>query len=94
VLNFVKVEVDSPGHRFARPPSLRQAVKKGLQLLQRLKKYIFGAAMVNPNSKSYYAAAIIIGLSVGLATRDMPVGILLAVVLMVLFSALRKKDSQ
>jgi hypothetical protein len=58
------------------------------------KKYIFGADMVNPNSKSYYAAAIIIGLSVGLATRDMPVGILLAVVLMVLFSELRKKNSQ
>jgi len=49
--------------------------------------------MISPRSKSYYVAAIIIGLSVGIATRDMPVGILLAVVLMVLFSELRKKDS-
>lgn len=45
------------------------------------------------NSKSYYVAAIIIGLAVGLATRDMPVGILLAVVLMILFSGLRKKNN-
>jgi hypothetical protein len=56
------------------------------------KKYIFGAAMIKPNSKSYYVAAIIIGLSVGLATRDMPVGILLAVVLMVIFAGVRKKN--
>jgi len=48
--------------------------------------------MVKSNLKSYYAAAVIIGLSVGLATRDMPVGILLAVVLMVIFSRLKKKD--
>ncbi|MGZ3766710.1 MAG: hypothetical protein ACXVB0_07320 [Mucilaginibacter sp.] len=55
------------------------------------KKYIFSAIMVNPNSKSYYVAAIVIGLAVGLATRDMPVGILLAVVLMIVFSGLKKK---
>jgi hypothetical protein len=48
--------------------------------------------MINSRSKSYYIAAIIIGLSVGLATRDMPIGILLAVVLMILFSGLRKKE--
>ena len=57
------------------------------------KKTIF-AAMISPRSKSYYVAAIIIGLSVGIATRDMPIGILLAVVLMILFSELRKKDGQ
>jgi len=50
--------------------------------------------VISPRSKSYYVAAIIIGLSVGLATRDMPIGILLAVVLMILFSELRKKGSQ
>jgi hypothetical protein len=50
--------------------------------------------MVNSRSKSYYVAAIIIGLAVGLATRDMPVGILLAVVLMILFSGLRKKGDE
>lgn len=48
--------------------------------------------MITPNSKSYYIAAIIIGLAVGLAARDMPIGILLAVVLMILFSGLRKKN--
>ena len=48
--------------------------------------------MVKSNAKSYYFAAVIIGLSVGLATRDMPVGILLAVVLMVIISGLKKKD--
>jgi hypothetical protein len=48
--------------------------------------------MISSRLKSYYVAAVIIGLSVGLATRDMPVGILLAVVLMILFSGLRKKD--
>jgi hypothetical protein len=56
------------------------------------KTSIFSPAMVNSRSKSYYVAAIIIGLAVGLATRDMPVGILLAVVLMILFSGLRKKE--
>jgi hypothetical protein len=50
--------------------------------------------MANPSSKNYYLAAIIIGLSVGLATRDMPVGILLAVVLMIMFSALKKKEDR
>ena len=55
-------------------------------------KYIFGTTMISPSSKSYYVAAIVLGLSVGLATRDMPVGILLAVVLMILFSGLRKKE--
>ena len=58
------------------------------------KRYIFAAAMISRSSKSYYVAAIIIGLSVGLATRDMPVGILLAVVLMILFSGLKKRDGQ
>lgn len=58
------------------------------------KKYIFGAAMVNSRSKSYYVAAVIFGLAVGLATRDMPVGILLAVVLMILVSGLRKGNDQ
>jgi hypothetical protein len=48
--------------------------------------------MISPRAKSYYVAAIIIGLAVGVATRDMPIGILLAVVLMILFSGLRKKD--
>ncbi|HTK22024.1 MAG TPA: hypothetical protein VL442_21045 [Mucilaginibacter sp.] len=57
------------------------------------KKSIF-AAVISPRSKSYYVAAIVIGLSVGLATRDMPIGILLAVVLMILFAELRKKGSQ
>jgi hypothetical protein len=50
--------------------------------------------MIDSRSKSYYVAAIIIGLAVGLATRDMPVGILLAVVLMILFSGLRKKGDE
>jgi hypothetical protein len=50
--------------------------------------------MMDSRSKSYYVAAIIIGLSVGLATRDMPVGVLLAVVLMILFSGLRKKGGK
>ena len=58
-----------------------------------MKKSIF-AAVISPRSKSYYLAAIIIGLSVGIATRDMPIGILLAVVLMILFAELRKKDSK
>ena len=49
--------------------------------------------MVKPNTKSYFAAAIIIGLSAGLAIRDMPIGILLAVVLMILFSGIRKRDN-
>jgi len=57
------------------------------------KKSIF-VAVISPRSKSYYLAAIIIGLSVGIATRDMPIGILLAVVLMILFAELRKKDSK
>jgi hypothetical protein len=50
--------------------------------------------VISPRSKSYYVAAIIIGLSVGIATRDMPIGILLAVVLMILFAELKKKDGQ
>jgi hypothetical protein len=50
--------------------------------------------MANPGSKNYYLAAIIIGLSVGIATRDMPVGILLAVVLMIIFSGLKKKEDR
>lgn len=57
------------------------------------KKSIF-VAVISPRSKSYYVAAIIIGLSVGIASRDMPIGILLAVVLMILFSELRKKDGR
>jgi hypothetical protein len=48
--------------------------------------------MITPNSKSYYIAALIIGLAVGLATREMPIGILLAVVLMILFSGLKKRN--
>jgi len=60
-------------------------------MVEILKKSIF-AAVISPRSKSYYVAAIVIGLSVGLATRDMPVGILLAVVLMILFAELRKKN--
>ncbi len=48
--------------------------------------------MKKSNAKSYYAAAIIIGLSVGLATRDMPVGILLAIVLVITVSGLLKND--
>jgi hypothetical protein len=59
-----------------------------------LKRSIFAATMTGTDSKSYYLAAIIIGLSVGLATRDMPVGILLAVVLMILFSGLKKQNEQ
>lgn len=58
-----------------------------------LKKTTF-AAVISPRSKSYYIAAVIIGLSVGLAARDMPVGILLAVVLMIFFSELRGKSGQ
>ena len=50
--------------------------------------------MISPRAKSYYVAAIVIGLSVGLATRDMPVGILLAVVLMITFSGLIKRDEK
>jgi hypothetical protein len=57
-----------------------------------IKTFIFGHTMISPRSKSYYLAAIIIGLATGLATRDMPVGILLAVVLMILFSGLRKRN--
>ena len=48
--------------------------------------------MITPNSKNYYIAALIIGLAVGLATRDMPIGVLLAVVLMILFSGLKKRN--
>ncbi|HTD99160.1 MAG TPA: hypothetical protein VK668_07715 [Mucilaginibacter sp.] len=48
--------------------------------------------MTKPSAKSYYFAAVLIGLAVGVATRDMPIGILLAVVLMVLVSGLRKKS--
>jgi hypothetical protein len=50
--------------------------------------------MISSRAKSYYVAAIVIGLSVGLATRDMPVGILLAVVLMITVSGLVKKDKK
>lgn len=50
--------------------------------------------VTKPSAKSYYFSAIIIGLAVGIATRDMPVGILLAVVLMVLFSGLKKRNGQ
>ncbi|MDB5133937.1 MAG: hypothetical protein JWP37_540 [Mucilaginibacter sp.] len=50
--------------------------------------------MANINPKSYYVSAIVIGLAVGIATRDMPVGILLAVVLMIFFSGLNKRNSQ
>jgi hypothetical protein len=50
--------------------------------------------MISSGLKSYYVAAVIIGLSVGLATRDMPVGILLAVVLMITFSGLKKKGDK
>jgi hypothetical protein len=49
--------------------------------------------MVKPDSKSYYAAAIIIGLAVGLATRDMPVGVLLAIVLVLAFAGMRKRNN-
>jgi hypothetical protein len=50
--------------------------------------------VTRPSAKSYYFAAVIIGLAVGVATRDMPVGILLAVVLMILVSGLRKRNGQ
>jgi hypothetical protein len=50
--------------------------------------------MIQPNSKSYYVAAIVVGLAVGIVTHDMPIGILLAVVLMIVFSGLRKKSDQ
>jgi hypothetical protein len=40
---------------------------------------------------SYYTAAILVGLSVGIATRDMPVGILLAVVLVVALAGRQRK---
>jgi hypothetical protein len=50
--------------------------------------------MVKPDSKSYYAAAIIIGLAVGVATRDMPVGILTAIVLALTFAGMKKRDNE
>ena len=50
--------------------------------------------MVRPQLKSYYAAAVILGLCVGLAIRDMAIGILLAVVLMICVSGLRKRGTE
>jgi hypothetical protein len=47
--------------------------------------------MTRPNSKSYYVAAIIIGLAAGLATRDMPIGFLLAIALVLALASLPKK---
>jgi len=63
----------------------------------RIKRFLFEnyifSPMVRPQLKSYYAAAIILGLCVGLAIRDMAIGILLAVVLMICVSGLRKRNA-
>ena len=47
--------------------------------------------MMNITPQRYYIAAIIVGLAVGIALRDMPVGLLLAAVLVVAFATRRKK---
>ncbi len=47
--------------------------------------------MIKVNRSGYYFAAILIGLAFGLATRDMPVGTLLAIVLVLVLAGRRRK---
>ncbi|HVV55078.1 MAG TPA: hypothetical protein VHC47_07135 [Mucilaginibacter sp.] len=49
--------------------------------------------MARPNFKTYYFAAILIGLVIGIVTEDKYIGILVAIALVLTVAGIRRRNS-